>query len=153
MIDPSVEQPTEGSGRTEAGGWHGQIRPRDMQISAVRSQGAGGQNVNKVASAAHLRFDIRSSDLPADIKRRLLTSGDSRITDDGVIIIKAQRYRTLSQNRADAVARLHSLVQAHAKTARRRVPTRPRKSAVEKRLRNKAHRSAVKQNRRSGAIE
>lgn len=153
MIDPSVDPAAQGHSRAEAGGWHGQIRPRDIQVSAVRSQGAGGQNVNKVASAAHLRFDIRSSDLPADVKRRLLDSGDSRITSDGIIVIKAQRYRTLSQNRADAVARLHQLVQAYATSARRRVPTRPRKSAVEKRLRNKAHRAAVKQNRRSGSME
>ena len=131
--------------------WRGEIEARDIEIRAVRSQGAGGQNVNKVASAAHLRFDIRASGLPEYLKQRLLTSADRRVSSDGFVVIKAQRYRTLDQNRADAVARLHELVRSHDRTAKRRIPTRPRKSAIERRRKNKSHRSLVKQNRRSNA--
>jgi ribosome-associated protein len=141
---------TPASTQGRARSWHGEIPEREFDIRAVRSQGAGGQNVNKVASAAHLRFNIRASGLPDYLKQRLLASSDRRVTVDGYIVIKAQRYRTLDKNRADAIVRLHELVRSHARIAKRRVPTRPGKAAKEKRLRNKSHRSVVKQNRRAG---
>lgn len=117
----------------------------ELQFSAIRAQGAGGQNVNKVASAIHLRFDIRTSSLPDAVKNRLLQSSDQRITADGVLVIKAQNHRTQEKNRAEAIARLRSLVADAAKERRRRIPTRPKKAAVQKRLDEKRKRGELKQ--------
>jgi ribosome-associated protein len=116
----------------------------EIDISAVRSQGAGGQNVNKVASAVHLRFDIVASSLPADLKHRLLGLKDRRITRDGVIIIKAQRQRSQEQNREDALRRLQELVSGATVIRRNRRPTRPTQGSQRRRLSHKALRGRLK---------
>jgi ribosome-associated protein len=116
----------------------------EVRISAIRAQGAGGQNVNKVATAIHLRFDIAASSLPERIKRRLLDSRDSRLTGDGVLVIKAQNHRSQEQNRAEAVERLRAFVRAAAKTRKKRIPTRPGRAAKQKRLDEKKKRGALK---------
>lgn len=120
------------------------IPENEIDISAVRAQGAGGQNVNKVSSAIHLRFDIRASSLPEGIKERLLASNDQRITRDGVLVIKAQAYRSQEQNREDALRRLRDAVEAAAVPQRVRRPTRPTRSSQRKRLETKASRGQVK---------
>ena len=120
------------------------IAPHEVQWTAVRAQGAGGQNVNKVASAIHLRFDVHASSLPEDVRTRLLASGDRRITPDGVVVLKAQRHRTQERNLADAIARLQALVDAAAIAPKVRTPTRPTRAAKRRRVDDKVHRGRVK---------
>lgn len=120
------------------------IPDSEIRISAIRARGAGGQNVNKVSSAIHLRFDIRASSLPGAVKRRLLSMGDQRITGSGVVVIKAQEHRTRERNRAEALARLKDLVLEATRVPRRRIPTRPGKAAQQRRLDKKRKRSEIK---------
>jgi ribosome-associated protein len=120
------------------------IDPAEVEFSAVRAQGAGGQNVNKVSSAAHLRFDVRASSLPEEVKQRLLATGDQRLSADGVFVIKAQEHRSLPMNRAAALARLQALVDAAAEPPRPRRPTRPTLASKRRRLEGKAVRGQVK---------
>ncbi|QXL83291.1 alternative ribosome rescue aminoacyl-tRNA hydrolase ArfB [Comamonas sp. NLF-1-9] len=117
---------------------------REAQITAIRAQGAGGQNVNKVSSAVHLRFDVAASALPAELKQRLLALPDARVTAEGQVLIKAQRYRTQQANRRDALARLQELVEQAARPVLPRKATRPTRASRERRLQAKRLRGAVK---------
>ena len=123
------------------------IHESEVSVTAIRAQGAGGQNVNKVSSAIHLRFDIPASSLPDDVKERLLCLHDSRITQDGVLVIKAQQHRTQDMNRLDAFARLHELVNSVARPPRVRRATKPTRASKVRRLEGKSQRSGIKANR------
>lgn len=120
------------------------IPEQEIEISAIRSQGAGGQNVNKVSSAIHLRFDIAASSLPPSYKKKLLALADRRITKDGVIIIKAQEFRTQEKNKQAALLRLQSLIKSAAMVKKKRLQTKPPAAAEKKRLESKTKHSKTK---------
>jgi ribosome-associated protein len=123
------------------------IAAAEVDFTAIRAQGAGGQNVNKVSSAAHLRFDVAASSLPEDIKARLLALADQRISEGGVVVIKAQTHRSLPRNQSDALARLQAMVDEVANPDAPRKATKPTKASRRRRLEGKAHRGDIKATR------
>jgi len=123
---------------------HVSIPLREIELSAVRASGPGGQHVNKVSSAIHLRFNIPGSSLPENIKQRLLQLRDRRLTRDGVVIIKAQRYRDQEKNRGDALQRLQALIRKALHRPKQRVPTRPSRTSRKQRMDSKSRRGRLK---------
>ena len=130
------------------------VDEREVEFSAIRAQGAGGQNVNKVSSAIHLRYDITASSLPDDVKERLLALNDSRITEAGVLVLKAQQHRTQEMNRNDALARLQEVIDSVATPPKNRRATKPTFASKQRRLEGKSLRSGIKAGRgKSGAAD
>ena len=123
------------------------IPDEEIELSAIRAQGPGGQKVNKVATAIQLRFDLHSASIPEAVRKRLMSSGDRRITEAGLVVIKAQNHRTQDRNRAEAIERLRDLILSATRVPRKRIPTRPSRATRERRLASKKRRGELKKQR------